>query len=177
MPSLLPKCPLSALIFVEIMPPWHWKVRFLRLWSCLRTVVLLLQLPAIPPKTISLTALDTDQFMFRFNYAFWFLLTTHLTLFLFCCYRIYADAVQTLILNKFRPWKSFFLRETWQLTSFHTFLMASGNTSMTTYVFGSPNLLLGVSTVVIRHWWLAVWRVSAPRETQPRAQSNEWSFV
>lgn len=41
----------------------------------------------------------------------------------------------------------------------------------------SCNLLMGVSAVVIRYWWLGVWRVSAPRETHPRAQSNEWNII
>ena len=36
---------------------------------------------------------------------------------------------------------------------------------------------MGVSAVVIRYWWLDVWRVSAPRETHPRAQSNEWNII
>ena len=39
----------------------------------------------------------------------------------------------------------------------------------------SDTLLLGVSTVAIR--WLGVWRVSAPKETHPRAQSNEWRII
>lgn len=39
------------------------------------------------------------------------------------------------------------------------------------------SLLMGTSAVVIIYWWLGVWRVSAPRETHPRAQSNEWNII
>lgn len=41
----------------------------------------------------------------------------------------------------------------------------------------SPNLTMGVSAVVIRYWWLGMWCLSAPRETHPWAQSNEWNII
>lgn len=41
----------------------------------------------------------------------------------------------------------------------------------------SHNLSTDVSAVVIRCWWLGVWRVSAHRESHPQAQSNEWNII